>query len=207
MFMVSVGEQPFPRSVLNFIYKLVFHGLKKISFDHVSYFALVFAAQMTVLEFFEDFPRVELMLVFLLHKFLPFTVIKGLRLRFDRLFESAPTQGNSPDCPFLLQSDLNLSALLRSINTEVCSMINQITFCRSELTQEMMNLMVIEPAQQKDPPSKDELRNRYFKIETVRNVDLLDSLLKVSLNRGHKVKLIFYNDLNILKKHLLGILD
>jgi hypothetical protein len=217
--MANSGEKTFHRMLVNVIYKLIFYGLKKINFNHVTYFALTFAAQMIVLEYFEDYQRLESMLVFFLYKFLPFYVIKFLNLEFYNLFErfSDNNQNNLASntksmnnqkmlkiIDYRVKSNLDLFSILKMINLCICELINQITFCRSELTQELINLMVIEPAREESAPSKEDLRQRYFKIELIRNVDFMNSLLKVHQNRGQKIQIVQYNNLNIIKKYLLS---
>lgn len=219
MFMMNKGQNTLHRVMVNVIYKLIFHGLKKFNFHHVTYFALTFAAQMIVLEYYEDYQRLELMLVFFLYRFLPFYIIKFLKLDFTKLFERFsdliqnsfdPNQMGFQNSNYLktidyrVKSDLDIFSILKVINMYMCEMINQITYCRSELTQELINLMVIEPAQQENPPSKEKLRQSYFKIELIRNVDVMNCLLKVNMNRGQKIKIIQYNNLNVVKKYLLG---
>lgn len=213
MLMINSGGESFNHTLVNFIYRLIFNGLQKINFENISYFALVFSAQMIILEYFQEYQRLELMLIFFLFKFLPFYVIEALDLSFDSLFEvfsatsQSAYQGRPPvQAPnsYRLSAGLDLVRVLTRVNWKVTDLINQITFCRSECAQELINLMVTENIDQPNCPNKEELRQRYFKIEMIRNVNTLHSLIKVALNRGSRAQMTFYNDLNVLKQYYFG---
>jgi hypothetical protein len=215
MFLLN-SENPKNLKFLSLSRRLMMEGIKQINFNHVTYFALALAAQMIVLEFDGNYQYLEKLLIFFLFKFLPFYVIQSLKLKFKFLFDKFENPFKSSISEngiylneesifdYRLHSELDIKNILGEINLKMIELINQITFCRSELTQILLNLLVISPAQDKNPPSKEDLKKRYFKIEVIKNMDFLDSLIKVSLNRGQKIKLVNYNDLSGLNKYLVG---
>ena len=73
--------------VFDLIYKLIFFGLKNISFSQISYFSLVFTSQMIALEFFDNMQNVNQMLECFLYKILIFFILESLNLNFDTLFQ------------------------------------------------------------------------------------------------------------------------
>jgi hypothetical protein len=73
--------------VFNLIYQLIFFGLKNINFSQISYFSLVFSAQMIALEFYNAMQNVTQMIEFFLYKFLNFYILESLNLNFETLFE------------------------------------------------------------------------------------------------------------------------
>ena len=211
MFTVT-PEKALPDTSRALLRLLIKEGLKTVCFEHVAYFALVFAAHMIVFEYQSRYQDLEKLLMVFLFKFLPLYVIQSLELAFDRVFETVPGQpacslglkamDNAPT--FRLNSNIDLSVWLRRIDLIVTEFVNQVTFCRSELAQTLVNVLVIKPAQEKSPLQREELRQRFFKIEVIKNLDFLDSLVKVGLNRGQKSRLRLYNDLSILSRYFYG---
>lgn len=86
MYMVNNQGENFHYKVIDLIYKLIFFGLRNLDFSQVSYFALVFASQMLVLEYYNEYKMLEKMIIFLLYKFLVYYVANSLDLDFDMLF-------------------------------------------------------------------------------------------------------------------------
>ena len=86
MFLVNKPGMSFHPALIDLIYKLIFSGLRSLDFSKVSYFALVFASQTVVLEYYKEFPLLEEMLSFLLYQFLVYYNIHCLQFDFETLF-------------------------------------------------------------------------------------------------------------------------
>lgn len=86
MLMKMVRPQGFHPQIVDLVYKLILFGLKSIDFSKISYFSLVFAAQMLVLEYYSEFECLGPMLSFFLYQFIVFSLVHVLKLDFDLLF-------------------------------------------------------------------------------------------------------------------------
>lgn len=219
MFLVNDSGMTFHNKIVDLIYKLIFCGLKTLSFEHVSYFALVFASQMLVLEYYNEHSMLQKMLDFFLHKFLVFHVISSLNLDFESLFSSREVsekenffQGNSsqsksnrsPKIAFELQNNVNLDVVLTKITLEIVTLINQISFCRTKVVDELIKVKVVDRAQERNPPNKQELKKRFFKIEELRDRKLLKLLGLIKEKTQIDAKLQVYNDQKTIQNFLVG---
>lgn len=81
-----VKPQGFHPQIVDLIYKLILFGLKSIDCSKISYFSLVFSAQMLVLEYYSEFECLGPMLSFFLYQFAAFYLVHILKLDFDLLF-------------------------------------------------------------------------------------------------------------------------
>ena len=84
--MYMVKPEGFHPQIVDLIYKLILHGLKTIDFSKISYFSLVFTAQMLVLEYYDEFPCLGPMISFFLYQYVVFYLVHILKLDFDLLF-------------------------------------------------------------------------------------------------------------------------
>ena len=86
MLMYMIKPEGFHPQIIDLIYKLMLYGLRTIDFNKISYFSLVFSAQMMVLEYYSEFECLGPMLSFFLYQYLTFYLIHILKLDFDLLF-------------------------------------------------------------------------------------------------------------------------
>lgn len=86
MLMNMVKPEGFHPQIVDLIYKLILYGLKSIDFTKISYFSLVFSAQMLVLEYYSEFECLGPMLSFFLYQFIVYYLVHILKLDFDLLF-------------------------------------------------------------------------------------------------------------------------
>ena len=206
MFLVNDKDMTFHDKIIDLVYKLMFHGLKTINFNHVSYFALVFAAQMLVLEYYNEHAMLAKMLGFFFDRFMLFYVISSFGLTFESLFESHQTeQSVSSSITYMLRQDLDLEVILTSVNYRIVDLINQVSFCRYRIIKHLMKLKVEERIHQNNPPSKEELKKRFFKIEELGERNLFNLLMMMHKNRDIKHEgIIAYNNMTLFKNYLIG---
>lgn len=218
MFLVNAPGMTFHNKIVDLIYKLIFRGLKTLDFRHMSYFALVFAAQMLVLEYYSEHAMLQQMLDFFLHRFLVLYAIESLGARFESLFVSreAPDenffQGNSPDASqsrsgrifFSLNPKVDIERVLWKLNASVIDLINQVIFCRTKIVEELIKVKVADRVQEPKPPSKEELKKRFFRIEDLKERKLMDLLLMVRKKTAAGDDLVLYNSLSQLRNFLVG---
>ena len=203
MFLVNEPNMTFHAKIIDLIYKLVFFGLKKIDFSHISYFALVFASQMLVLEYYNEHLMLERMLSFFFYRFLLFHVVGSFGLSFESLFETRPGPGEA--IAYCLRPEVDVRATLQSVNLRVAGLVNQVSFCRSKSMEELMKLKVVERIHQSNPPSKDELKKRFFKIEELDDRNLFGLLMLMHKNnKADHPALLPYNNTSLLKNYLIG---
>ena len=81
-----VQPSGFHPQLVDLIYKLILYGLRTIDFNKISYFSLVFSAQMLVLEYYQKLECLGPMLSFYLFQYIVFYLIHILKLDFDLLF-------------------------------------------------------------------------------------------------------------------------
>ena len=86
MLMYLVKPEGFHPQLVDLVYKLILFGLKTIDFNKISYFSLVFASQMLVLEYYSKLECLGPMLSFFLFQYVVFYLIHILKLDFDLLF-------------------------------------------------------------------------------------------------------------------------
>lgn len=212
MFLVNHKNMTFHAKIIDLVYKLMFYGLKNIDFSYVSYFSLVFASQMLVLEYYNEHNMLATMLSFFFYRFLIFYVIQTFNLSFETLFESQQISGNSKQdgqarITYSFRRDLNLEHILSSVNYRIIDLINQIMFCRSKIMDELMKLKVVERIHQKNPPSKEELKKRFFKVEELGERNLFNLMMMMHKNKKKDYsELISYNNMSLLKNYLIGII-
>lgn len=206
MFLVNERGMTFHDKIIDLVYKLMFHGLKTIHFDHVSYFALVFAAQMLVLEYYNEHAMLAKMLSFFFDRFLLFYVVSAFDLSFESLFESDQSEAaGAPSISYRLRADLDLEVILTSVNYRVVDLINQVSFCRFRIIKHLMKLKVEERISQSNPPSKEELKKRFFKIEELGERSLFSLLMMMHSKReAPAAGLEAYNNMSLFKNYLVG---
>lgn len=206
MFLVNGKNMTFHAKIVDLIYKLMFYGLKTINFSHISYFALVFASQMLVLEYYNEHNMLEIMLSFFFYRFLLFYVVRSFDLTFETLFESRKDGGdNFESIKYCLRKELHVEQILTSINYRMVELINQVMFCRSKIMDELMKLKVVERIHQSNPPSKEELKKRFFKIEELEERSLFNLLMMMHRNKKNgQPGLVPYNNMSLMKNYLIG---
>lgn len=217
MLLVEPPGNAFPPRVVDLVYKLIFHGLETLDSRRVGPFALVFAAQMVVLEYLGELPMLRKMLRFLLFRFLGFHVLSELELDFEALFETretapgkgpfeadVPGQAGSPSVSFALNPKLNIEALLRDVNLQLASLLGQLSLCRANACEELVKVEVADPALEKPSPPKAELKRRFFRIEELRSREVLETLLLVPRRRVVRENLRVYNKSALLRRCLAG---
>lgn len=217
MNLVHPPGMAFHNQIVDLIYKLIFFGLKTLDFSHIPYFALVFAAQSLVLEYYNEHVKLQKMLEFLLYRFLVFFVIENMGLEFDTLFEASQLQNensfnlnnqiksSSISTVFILRSHINLELLLSKINQHTSKVLNQICFCRAKISDELLKMKVMDRMRSQTSVQKEELKKRFLKIEELRerSVFRLLKLLPKSDLIAQNVE--SYNDSKQFTQNLFGI--
>lgn len=215
MFLVHPPGLTFHNKVVDLIYKLIFRGLKTLAFRGVSYFALVFASQMLVLEYYAEHAMVQKMLDFLLHRFLVLHAVAFLDADFEALFASRelPRDENrfagnapraAPSVGFELNPSLDVRGAVRSVNLRVVDLLNQISFCRAKVIDELIKVKVVDRARESGAPPKAELKKRFFRIEELKERCLVDLLLLARKQTKPGQGLRLYNNLGSLRNFLVG---
>jgi hypothetical protein len=206
MFLVNEKDMTFHDKIIDLVYKLMFHGLKTIDFRYVSYFALVFASQMLVLEYYNEHSMLAKMLSFFFYHFILFYVIGSFGLSFESLFESHQSENLSEDkITYLLRKDLDLEVILKSINYRIIDLMNQVCFCRFRIMEHLMKLKVAERIHQSNPPTKEELKKRFFKIEELSERNLFTLLMMMHKNtQNQNTQIVPYNNMSLFKNYLIG---
>ena len=219
MFLVNGPGNAFPCSTVDLVYKLIFRGLRTLDLRHVCRFALVFAAQMLVLEYEGQHAMLTTMLRFLLFKYLALHVIATLGLSFESLFvcredlEAEPTleqemlsssESGSSGIFYVLSPQIDADRLIRRVNWQVIHLINQITLCRAKIIDELIEEKVVEPARQQAPPPKAELKQRFLRIEGLKQRRLCDGLAKVSSQQARQEVLHGYGGVSLLSAWTVG---
>lgn len=220
MFLVNDQGMTFHTKIIDLIYKLIFRGLKTLDFKNISYFSLVFASQMLVLEYYNEHSMLQKMLEFLLYKYLVFHVIVSLNLDFESLFiskkvvhdensflsnaSSPQTQKANGNITFTLHPDVNVKAMVNQINVYMIDLINQIMLCRTKITDELIKVKVVDRAKENNPPTKDELKKRFFKIEEIRERKLIKLLMLIKKKQVISDQIRSYNDINLVQNFLVG---
>jgi hypothetical protein len=148
-----------------------------------------------------------------------FHVIESLDLEFEKLFvsvkisqnensflsnSSLPSDSNSLSVTFILHPDVNPKGLLTKINLLIIDLLNQIMICRTKITDELIKVKVVDRANEHNPPSKDELKKRFFKIEEMRERKLIKLLLLIQKKQIINEQIQSYNDLARLENFLVG---
>jgi hypothetical protein len=217
MFLVNPPGQAFHDRVVDLIYKLIFHGLKHLDFNNISYFALVFSAQMLVLEYYQEHAMQQKMIHFLLYRYLPFYVISELHLNFDSIFcqvsphdentcgLNKPIQnGNLSQLNFGVLPSVNLERLSNQIDTQISSLLNQMVFCRTCISDALVQVKVMDRMRGQKVVDKEELKKRFLRIEELRERRVTDILLMQSLSSLVSQNMHTYKDLTFLKNRLVG---
>lgn len=210
MFLVNHKNMTFHDKIIDLVYKLMFYGLKNIDFSYVSYFSLVFASQMLVLEYYNEHTMLGTMLSFFFYKFLVFYVIQTFDLTFETLFESQQvsdifSEDENDRISYCFKRDLKIEKILTFVNYRVIDLINQIMFCRSKIMDELMKLKVVERIHQKNPPTKEELKKRFFKIEELGERNLFNLLMMIQKNKKNDFSnMKTYNNMSLFKNYLIG---
>ena len=86
MFTFLGAGKEFHSRIVDLIYKLMFFGLRTIDFSKVSYFSLVFAANMLVFEYYQEHNLLAKMMECLLYKILVNKAVIDLNVSFEDLF-------------------------------------------------------------------------------------------------------------------------
>jgi hypothetical protein len=90
------------------------------------------------------------------------------------------------------------------VNLFIVDLLNQIMLCRTTITDELIKVKVVDRAQENTPPSKDELKKRFFKIEEMRERKLIKLLLLLQKNQTKNGQIQPYNDMGLLNNFLVG---
>ena len=134
---------------------MIFAQLRIMDISKINYFAIVFAAQMIVLEYYNEFDMLKKMVSFFFYKFLPFHIINSLDLDFNKMFKSNQT-GN--DLKYFIIENLNFDAFLSTVNYEMISLINQIIFCRIKALEELAKIKISDRFEENNPELAEQLK-------------------------------------------------
>ena len=209
MFLVNPKGMTFHPKIIDLTYKLIFHSLRTLNFSDISYFALVFSCQMLVLEYQNEYDMLKIMISSFLYQFLPLFLIKTFDLTFENLFELHPISCNNLEnnkFHYCIRKDLDIVKIINFLNLKICNLLNQITFCRTFILQELMRLKVVDKIHETNPPSKDELKIRFFKIQELSETNIYKMLLLLIENNESNVNfnLQSYNKENCFNETLIG---
>lgn len=172
---------------------MIFSALRTLDISKITYFAIVFAAQMIVLEYYNEFDMLKKMVSFFFYKFLAFFLIERSNLTFDKLFEA---NQNNDGIKYFINRNLNFEAFFTKINFEMINLINQITFCRLKALEELAKIKISDRYEENNPKLDEELKLRFYKIEEIKARNLLtmfndleeDNSIKVNLSTSNSLK-------------------
>jgi hypothetical protein len=172
---------------------------------------------MLVLEFYQEHAMQQKMVYFLLYRYLPFYVISELHLNFDSIFcqvsphdenncgLNKPIQsGNFNQLNFGVLPSVSLERLSNKIDTQISSLLNQMVFCRTCISDALLQLKVMNQMRGQEVVDKEELKKRFLRIEELRERRVADILLMQSSSSLVSQNMHIYKDLTFLKNRLVG---
>lgn len=114
------------------------------------------------------------------------------------------TQTKSKKIYFLLQS-VDLRAVLKKIFKSFVQTLNQISFCKYMLSEELTRIKVTDKYLMETQNQREEAKKRFFKIEEINHRELLNLLLLLSAKNHFIPDLQGYTKVDTLKKSCFGI--
>lgn len=203
MFLVNKTEMTFHHKIVDLIYKMIFSALRNLDCSRISYFSIVFASQMVVLEYYNEYGMLEKMMNFLLYKYLGFYACRSLNLQFHELFAHKEIESQN-EIQYYIQSSIDIDKLLSKINLKIIETINQIMFCRVKVTDELIKIKITDRFEKDNVVLAEELKRRFYKIEDIKGRKLVDLIMVLHQKNSQTETLQQSNDLKILSSYLIG---